>query len=183
MTTTQQLMTAEDLWKLPNDGKRYELVKGELRTMAPAGFEHGSIGIRVATLLADHVRRRQLGVVVGPDTGFTLARDPDVVRAPDVSFVRESRIREVGVPKQFFPGAPDLAVEVLSPGDTVYEVEEKVNDLLAAGTMLVWVVNPRTRTVTVYRPGPQVSVLRQDAQLLGEDVIPGFACKVAELFT
>lgn len=183
MTTSQQLMTAEDLWKLPKDGKRHELVRGEIRTMAPAGFEHGSIGIRMATLLANHVGQRKLGIVVGPDTGFTLSHDPDVVRSPDVAFVSQSQIRQVGVPKQYFPGAPDLAVEVLSPGDTVDDVEEKVNDLLAAGTKLVWVVNPRRRTVTVYYPGPRIAVLREGDQLQGEDVIPGFACGVGDLFS
>ena len=92
------------------------------------------------------------------------------------------RLEQTGVPKKFFPGAPDLAVGVVSPGDTMYEIEETVDDFLAAGTRLVWVVNPRRRTVTVYRPGPRVSILKEPDQLSGEEVVPGFACTVGELF-
>jgi Uma2 family endonuclease len=182
MSTVSGLMTAEDLWNMPDDGTRRELVRGELRTRPPAGFEHGDIGLTLGAMLKEHVKKNRLGKAVGADTGFILARDPDVVRAPDAGFVSRARIEQLGVPKQFFPGAPDLAVEIVSPGDTMYEIEEKVDDFLAAGTRLVWVVNPRRRTVTVYRPGPQVDILKEAEQLSGEDVVPGFTCRVGDLF-
>lgn len=134
MTTSSGLMTAEDLWKLPNDGTRRELVRGMPRAMAPAGFEHGDIGFNLGAMLREQIRKAHLGRIVGAATGFVLARDPDIVRAPDVAFVSQARLDQTGIPKQFFPGAPDLAVELVSPSDTIEEIEEKVDDFLAAGT-------------------------------------------------
>src|SRR6266545_2853554 len=174
-------LTADDLWKLPRDGQRRELVKGELRTMPPAGFDHGAVGINLSTPLDQHVRAHQLGVVVAAETGFLLARDPDTVRGADLAFVRRERIPATGRPRSYWPGAPDLAVEVVSPNDTVFEVEEKVDEWLTAGTRLVWVVNPRRRTVTVYRAQTEVAVLAADGFLDGQDVVPGFRCRVADL--
>ncbi|HEX8353452.1 MAG TPA: Uma2 family endonuclease, partial [Pyrinomonadaceae bacterium] len=117
MTTTLQRSTASELFVMPHDGSRYELVKGELRKMSPSGSEHGAIIINISVLLAQHVKSKKLGVCFGAETGFKIAADPDTVRAPDVAFVRRERIPESGIPKKFWPGAPDLAVEVLSPGD------------------------------------------------------------------
>ncbi|GMU23802.1 MAG: hypothetical protein AMXMBFR13_38800 [Phycisphaerae bacterium] len=182
MTTTPGLMTADDLWNLPDDGMRHELVRGQLRTMAPAGFEHGGTGMTLGILLGQHVRAKGLGLLLNADTGFLLRSDPDTVRAPDIAFVSRARLDKTGVPKKFFPGAPDLAVEVVSPGDTVDEVEEKVEDYLLAGTRLIWIVNPRRRTVTIRRPGVRAEILKESDQLTGEDVVPGFSCTVGELF-
>jgi Uma2 family endonuclease len=123
-----------------------------------------------------------MGIVVGPDTGFFIERDPDSVRSPDIAFVAQSRIDQTGIPKKFFPGAPDLAVEVLSPGDKVYEVDEKIADWLAAGTKLVWVIHPNRRTVSVHRPKREIEVLSAGHRLSGEDVVKGFECAVEELF-
>lgn len=179
--TTTSLMTADELWELPSNGDRYELVKGELRTMAPAGFEHGQRGSKLLILLGFFVLERRLGWVVGPDTGFVLSRDPDVVRSPDVAFVARARVPVEPVVK-FFPGAPDLAVEVLSPTDTFDEIEEKIEDYFSAGTRLVWVVNPRSKSVSVYRPAMAFEVLRGEQKLTGLDVVEGFECRVADLF-
>jgi Uma2 family endonuclease len=181
MSTEARLITAEDLWNMGGDQRR-ELVRGELRMMAPAGSEHGAIIMNLAYLLASHVRQRGLGVVFGAETGFVLARSPDVVRGADVAFVRASRIPASGMPKKFWEGAPDLAVEVISPGDSLEEVEEKVDDYLNAGAPLVWVVNPRRRTITIHRPGRDPQVLRESDTLTGEDVIPGFQCEVRAAF-
>src|SRR5918999_1116101 len=137
MTTTQQLMTAEDLLRLPDDGFRYELIRGELRKMAPAGFLHGRIAIKLSTSLDQHVTNRNLGVVCAAETGFKLASDPDVVRAPDVAFIRRERVEEVGNVEGYWPGAPDLAVEVVSPSDTYTDVQEKVFDWLEAGARMI----------------------------------------------
>ena len=181
MTTTPQLLTADDLWRMPNNQRR-ELVKGELRTMAPAGFEHGAVIMNLSVRLAQHVNANRLGVVVGAETGFVLARNPDTVRGADVAFVSTACLPQGPLPISFFPGAPDVAVEVVSPGDTMVEVQEKVGDYLAGCTKVVWVVNPRHKTVTVHRPQTPPFVLRQADTLTGDDVVPGFSCAVSEIF-
>src|SRR5688572_3965126 len=159
MSTAARSITAEELFRMPGDQRR-ELVKGELRTMAPAGFEHGAIIINIAWRLADYVKRNDLGVVLGAETGYVLRRNPDTVRGADVSFVAIARIPAKRLPQKFWEGAPDLAVEVMSPEDTANELGEKVGEYLSAGARLVWVVNPKRRTVTVHRPGSEPRILR-----------------------
>lgn len=175
-------MTAEELIKLPRGRSRYELVNGELREMSPAGHNHGRIAARLAGALWQHVEEHGLGEVYAAETGFTLRTNPDTVRAPDVSFVRQERVEEVGDAKGYWPGAPDLAVEVNSPGDTVSEVEEKVEEWLDAGTALVWVVSPKLRAVTVYRSREDITTLTEKDALDGEQIIQGFRYPVAKLF-
>ena len=182
MSATTQFMTAEELIKLPRGKFRYELIKGELITMSPAGSEHGAVIMNLGAPLTVHVRTNNLGIVFGAETGFKLASNPDTVRAPDIAFVRRERIPETGVPKGYWPGAPDLAVEVVSPGDTVYEVDEKVAEWLAAKARAVWVVNPKRRTVTVHRPSKNVVVLSEADELDGQDVVPGFRCRIVGIF-
>jgi Uma2 family endonuclease len=179
---TSQLLTVDDLLRLQAPG-RHELIKGELRTMPPAGFDHGAVGMNLAIPLGAHVQMHGLGVVVAAETGFILSRDPDTVRAPDVGFVAQDRIPSTGRPRGFWPGAPDLAVEVVSPSDTLEEVEAKVDDWLTAGTRLVWVANPRRRTVTVYRSLTDVAILTINDVLDGQDVVPGFRINVATIFS
>jgi Uma2 family endonuclease len=181
MSTEARLITAEDLWSMPGDQRR-ELVRGELRVMALSGFEHGAVIIKLSRLLAKYVDEHNLGMVLGAETGYVLARNPDVVRGADVSFVRTDRLPPPERAAKFFEGPPDLAVEVVSPGDSLNEVEEKTDDYLNAGTLLVWVVNPRRRTITVHRRGRDPQVLRESDHFEGEDVVPGFSCKVAEAF-
>lgn len=183
MSTTTQLMTAEELFEMPDDNFRYELVKGELRKMSPAGHAHGRIAIRLTVPLAQYVEEKGLGEVYAAETGFKLASNPDTVRAPDIGFVRQERVDEVGDSGSYFPGAPDLAVEVTSPGDTINEVEEKVQEWLEAGTPLVWVISPKLRAVTVYRSRTDIKVLTGDDMLDGLDVIPGFQHPIAGLFS
>jgi Uma2 family endonuclease len=182
MSTTTQLVTADELFAMPKDGFRYELVKGELRKMSPAGCEHGAVIFNLSGLLAQHIKAHKLGQGFGADTGFKIFSNPDTVRAPDIAFVRRERIPEAGVPKNFWDIAPDLAVEVVSPGDTFNEVDEKVEDWLAAGVRAVWIVNPKGRTVTVYRSPKQVAILTERDELDGGEVVPGFRCPVSELF-
>ncbi|HEX8502177.1 MAG TPA: Uma2 family endonuclease [Pyrinomonadaceae bacterium] len=180
--TTLQRSTASDLYAMPDDGFRYELVKGELRRMSPSGSEHGSVVANITVLLGQYVKATKLGVCFGAETGFVIASDPDTVRAPDVAFIRRERIPESGITKKFWPGAPDLAVEVLSPGDGRGEVDEKVADWLAAGARAVWVINPKRRDVSVYRPTADVTRLSEADELDGGEVVPGFRCEVAEIF-
>jgi len=182
MSTTLQTVTAEELFTMPKGEFRYELVKGELRKMSPSGSEHGAIIASLTLLLAQHVKAKKLGVCFGAETGFKIESDPDTVRAPDVAFVSRERIPESGVPRKFWQGAPDLAVEVVSPGDTYNEVEEKVEQWLGAGTRAVWIVNPRRRNVTVYRSTKDMTKLSESDELDGGDVVPGFRCKVSEIF-
>jgi Uma2 family endonuclease len=182
MTTTLQRSTASELYAMPKDGFRYELVKGELRKMSPSGWKHGVVVVNVTLLLAQYVKTNKLGLCFGAETGFIIASDPDTVRAPDLSFVGRERITEDGAPKTFWLGAPDLAVEVLSPGDTRREVDEKVTDWLEAGALAVWVINPKRRIVTVYRPAMDATRLSEEDELDGGEVVPGFRCKVPEIF-
>ena len=182
MSTATQGLTAEDLLRMPDDGYRYELVKGELLRVPPAGNIHGKRTMRLGWRLAQHVEANDLGIVFASETGFRLASDPDTVRAPDVAFVIKTRVEDVGEFEGFWPGAPDLAVEVISPGDSYTEVEEKVEEYLQAGARAVWVVDPRRRTITVYRSLTDITILTENDTLEGGDFIPGFSCGVAEVF-
>jgi Uma2 family endonuclease len=179
MSTTAQATTAEQLMALPDDGWRYELVDGELRRMAPAGQEHGRIAMNLGGRLAQYVREQSLGVVFAAETGFLLRRQPDTVRAPDVAFVSSAR---QSPSEGFFPGAPDLAVELVSPSDSFVEVEEKVFEWLGAGTQAVLVVSPRKRSVSIYRAKDSVRRLTEADTLDLSFVVPGFIIKVEELF-
>jgi Uma2 family endonuclease len=180
--TTLQRSTASELFEMPDDGFRYELVKGELRKMSPSGWEHGVVVVNITLLLGQHVKDNKLSYCGGAETGFKIASDPDTVRAPDLSFVIPERTPEGEARKKFFTGAPDLAVEVLGPGDTRREVDEKVADWLEAGARAVWVINPKKRVVTVYRSMTDVTRLSEGDELGGGDVVPGFRCKVSEIF-
>ena len=181
-STPPILLTAEELWKMPADGYRYELVKGILRKMPLAGLEHGIRSLKIGTLLHVHVEKHGLGSVCGADTGFTISRNPDTVRAPDAAFVRREVIERQGIVKSYWEGAPDLAVEVISPSDTYREVAEKVDDWLTAGCAMVWVINPGRETVEVHRRAEEPIVLSGGDILEGGDVVEGFRCEVDALF-
>jgi Uma2 family endonuclease len=138
--------------------------------------------MNLATPLDQYVRAYQLGVVCAAETGFILTTDPDTVRAADVAFIRQERVTGVGEVDGYWPSAPDLVVEVVSPHDLYTEVDEKVTDWLDAGTQMVVVVNPRKRTVTVYRSATAIMLLRDQDTLDGSDVIPGWHLPVATIF-
>ena len=182
MVAKSQLVTAEELLDMPDDGYRYELVRGELRKMAPAGSGHSASGVEISTSLNNHVKANNLGRVFGSDGGFLLARDPDTVRAPDVAFVRRERVEAVGIPSGYWPGPPDLAIEIISPNDRYTEVYEKVDEWLEAGAGMVVVVNPRNRTATVRVAGMNPVILREGDTLDGGDVVPGWRMPVTDLF-
>ena len=173
------ITTAEELLRAGDVG-RCELVRGELRMMIPPGAKHGWITINLTGPILDHVKANGLGAVYAAETGFLLSRDPDTVRAPDVAFVRADR---AGPPDHgYYPGAPDLAVEVLSPDDRPGYVRDRVAEWLEAGTRAVWVVDPRVRTVAIHEPGVEPRVLDESDTLPGGDVLPGFALAVAVVF-
>lgn len=181
MTTLRQRVTTEEFWRLCGDGRRRELVEGEVSELAPSGARHGQIATKVGWLLKGFVDAQGLGEVFAAETGFVLQEDPATVRAADAAFVRKERLPDP-IPEGFFPGAPDLAVEVISPGDLAQEVERKVEDYLQAGTRLAWLIYPVTQTVMVYRAPKEIRVCTREDELSGEDVLPGFKCPVAELF-
>ncbi len=178
----EDLVTAEQLYELPDDGVRHELLRGMLVSEPLPSRLHGSTVTRFAEILGSFVRSRRLGVVYTGDTGFVLARQPDTVRGPDVAFVSADRERGAGKARGFFPGAPDLAIEVLSPNDRTREVLGKVSDYLAAGCRLVWVVNPVREEVSVFRSPFRPRVFAGEDDLDGEDLRPGFSVRVAEIF-
>ena len=182
MATRAGVMTAEELLDMPDDGYQYELVRGELRKMAPAGARHSNIGMTVGVSLGNHVMANNLGTVFGADGGFQLERNPDTVRAPDVAFVRRERTEEVGLVDSYWPGPPDLAVEVISPNDRYTEVAEKVEEWLKAGTRMVVVVDPRRKVATVHRPGREPVTLAEGAVLDGDDVVAGWRMAVEDIF-
>lgn len=182
MTATVQPMTAEELLRMPDDGFRYELLRGELRKMAPASHEHGRITINISTPLDHHSRANKLGRVYAAETGFKVASNPDTVRAPDVAFVSQERLEQVGSVKGYWLGAPDLVVEIISPSDIYTEVEEKVFDWLEAGAKMVVVVNPRKHVVTVYRSLTDIVVLTENDTLEGGEVVIGWSIAIRDIF-
>ncbi|HEX5041414.1 MAG TPA: Uma2 family endonuclease [Candidatus Polarisedimenticolaceae bacterium] len=174
--------TEDDLKNLPENGYRYELVEGWLlREPAPA-LRHGRVQSRILVPLATHVRDHGLGEVHA-ELGFVLAKNPDTVRAPDVCFLSSTTLARIEDETRLVQGGPDLAVEVLSPSNRREEVRGKVADLLAAGTRLVWVVDPRRKRVTAYRSLLAPQVLGEGDVLDGEDVVPGFSLPVSALFS
>lgn len=150
--------------------------------MAPARPRQGRIIGRLTSLLGPYILSHGLGEIFGAETGFCLGRDPDTVRAPDVAFVRRERVAEVGDTDDWWPGAPDLAVEVLAPEERYSQVRQKVGMWLAGGARLVLVVDPRRRLVEVHRPGEPVRELTEADAIDGLDVAPGWTLPVAELF-
>ena len=176
MTTTTQLMTAEELMQLEGPN-RHELIKGELLTMPPPKFEHGRVVANLIVLLAPHVRANNLGYVC-TETGYKLETNPDTVLAPDVSFARQ-RIEEL--PDGYYPAPPDVAVEVLSPTDRRSRVESKTRLWLSLGARSVWVVNPKSRTVEVFRANGDRKLFHESDELV-DDTVRGFQVAVSEIF-
>jgi Uma2 family endonuclease len=177
-------LTPDDLWKLGEGDTRRELVDGEVLEMAPAGGVHGDVTSRICRRMAEHVAGDGSGKVLVGDVGFVLelARDRDRVRAPDIAFVSTARLPEGRLPEGFIRGAPDVAVEVLSPSDNSVDVQQKVRDYLDAGARLVWVIAPAARTATVYRADGSARLLREGEGLDGEDVLPHLLIPLSSLF-
>jgi Uma2 family endonuclease len=180
---TDARFTAQDLLRLGGDDVRRELVNGRVIEMPLHGFAHGEVAGRVFALLHKHVGRSGNGRVV-VDVGFVLSvpLDPERVRGPDVAYVSQERLPDSRRPEGFFMGAPDLAVEVISPSNTMVDVQQKVRDYLDAGARLVWLIAPQAQTVTVYRADGSARLLRDQDALDGEDVLSGLSIPLAEVF-
>jgi Uma2 family endonuclease len=174
------VLTAEDLERISLPGKQVELIRGRLVVREPLGTWHGAIAARLAWLLSDFVNPRGLGLVFAQDTGFKIASAPDTVRAPDVAVVLGERVAAIAS-RGYAMLVPDLLAEIVSPGDSAAEVLSKVADWLAAGTKLVWVVDPERREIRVHGRDGSLSVLAEHDVLAGDDVLPGFNCPVARI--
>jgi Uma2 family endonuclease len=180
MAIAEEIVTAEQLLDMPNLGP-CELICGEVVMMSPSGYEHGVVVGRIHTRLATFVEQHSLGIVTAAETGFQIRRDPDTVRAPDVGFIRADRAPLVRT-RGFFQGAPDLAVEVVSPGDRAGDLLAKVRDWLSAGCQSVWVVDPTSQTISIYRGSHEPAMLT-NADVLADDVVlPGFRLPVTYVF-
>jgi Uma2 family endonuclease len=175
-------MTAEELLRYRHEPYRQELVDGILYEMEPPGALHGHVATRIGIDLIRHVTARDLGVAMAAEVGFRLTSKPDTVRAPDVFYVSKDRIPEGGIPKGYWPGPPDLAVEVVSQHDRLSQVKAKALEWLAAGTRAVIVVDPSSRTATVLRSPGDIAVLHADEQLDLDDVVPGWSPRVGDFF-
>jgi Uma2 family endonuclease len=171
-------MTAEELGNLPDEPLRHELIKGELLTMALPKREHMRVSANLTVILWQHAKANRLGEVY-TEGGFKLESEPDTVLGPDVSFVSKDRIALS--PEGYFDGPPDLADEVLSPGDRRGKVEYKLSLWLEFGTRSVWLVNPRRRTVEVIKPSGERRLLHERDELV-DDTVPGFRVPVSEIF-
>lgn len=175
-----RLITAEELLEMPDDGNSYELVAGRLVLMSPSKWIPGAVSANLVFEMLQHVKQHGLGICGTADGGVLLRRGPDTVRAPDVWFVRSERV-PVERKNEYFPGSPDLAVEVLSPTDRFSDVVQKARDYLAAGSQLVWVLDPQGRTSAVFYPDGSARLLGEDDALDGGEVLPGFSITLREL--
>lgn len=176
-------MTAQELLEYTHEPYQQELVDGILFEMEPPGAEHGVVAGRIYFVLTAHVRERGLGLTFAAETGFQLSTDPDTVRAPDAAYVSRERVTAAGgIPRGYWPGPPDVAVEVISPTDRWSRIEGKATQWLDAGARVVVVLDPPLRTATVYRARDDVRILTADEPLDLTDVVPGFAPPVGDCF-
>jgi len=180
-TVVEKTYTPEDLLAMP-DRKDYELVDGHL-VERHTGRLSSWVGGRLHRFLDIFVEEKQLGWAWPADQGYACFPDaPGKVRKPDVTFIRKERLPDALTSEGYTYIPPDLAVEVISPNELAYEVENKVLEYLNAGVALVWVINPEARTVHIHRGDGSVGWLREEDELSGEDVLPGFRCRVAMIF-
>ncbi len=189
MAVQEKLYTAEDLWRIShlpkNAGKRFELIEGVIVEMSPTGWLHGDVAMEIGALIRSYVKAHNLGRVTAAETGFSLTGDSLNVLAPDVGFIAAGRIPEQ-LPDGYVPFAPDLAVEVVSPGNSPAEIRTKIEKYLQYGTQLVWIVYPNKKKVDVYHPtggqGAMVEFVNIDGTLSGGNVLPGFELSVKDIF-
>jgi Uma2 family endonuclease len=182
MATTEKLLTAEEFEALPDDGKRYELIDGELREMPPTVNWHGEVESNLVIRLGGHVQAHGLGRVSCGEILYIVRRNPDRVRAADITFIRQECVPPLEARQHIMEVIPDLIVEILSKHDTVEEISDKIDDWLGAGVQMLWIVDPYRRTVTIYQPGRDPTLLGEHGILEGDSVVPGFRCPVAEIF-
>ncbi|MET0649379.1 MAG: Uma2 family endonuclease [Pyrinomonadaceae bacterium] len=187
MSTTTRLITADELLVMPHRDEHgndclLELIRGEVRRMSPTGITHGVLCTEVGAEIRNFVKEHDLGIVCGAETGFIVERDPDSVLGADVAFISYERLAKIENLDKFGPTAPDLAVEVMSPGNSPREMEEKVGLYFGAGARAVWVFNPKKHTATAYTSPSEARVFDEDEKFDGGEVLPGFTLDLAKLF-
>lgn len=175
-------VTVEEFMQFPATANREELVRGEVRVNPPPFTAHGVVNMNVSGILRNYVREHRLGMCFADGTGFQLPNLEHTVRGPDAAFVAADRLPPEGIGPGYLRIAPDLVVETLSPSDTAWEIDEKVDDYLSSGTRVVWLIDPRTRRVTIVSADGPVRWVREGDTLDGGNVLPGFACAVSALF-
>ena len=181
-TTSTALMTADELIQLPRDGFRWELINGEIEKMPPPGHPHGRIALRLCMYLGQFVLDHGLGEAFATDTGFKLTSNPDTVLAPDFAFVTTEHFAAGSKTEGYWPGPPDLAVEVLSPSDRPGRVKTKISRWLGFGVKQLWIVDPKSRTVTVYRSTIDTTTFSGSDYLESQDLLPGFRISLEKIF-
>lgn len=177
----KKLLTAEEFLLLPNpaDGSQQELVRGEIITMPPPGGMHGVSCLKAGRRIGNFVEDNALGTVTSNDTGFITERDPDSVRGSDVAYWSKEKLPVV--PVGYIEVPPDMVVEVPSPSNTSKQIRAKLKEYFAKGVRLVWVIAPEDRTLTIYRTPDEGRLLHETATATGEEVLPGFTCRVSDL--
>ena len=181
-TTKRKLLTAEDLLELHSKGVKGELIRGVLAETVSAGVEHGKTTAKFTIKIGIFVEPRKLGTIVTSDSGVLVGRNPDVVREPDVAFTSVERMPLDTRIRGYSEVPPDLVIEVASPGDSVRALYDKAHMWLGHGVRLVWVADPDTRTVDVYRQDGPIITMTEDDTLDGDPVLPGFTLPVQEVF-
>jgi Uma2 family endonuclease len=177
------MSTAAELFEAAgNDDCRYELFRGDLRMMSPAGGRHGRIANHLAWLLSNHVMPSRLGVVLAAETGFLIETDPDTVLAPDVAFVRSERYQQIENEAGYLPLTPDLVIEVLSPSDRYSRVESKLLAWLDAGCRLVLVVDPESQTIQAMHSRQAVQIYRATETIDCSAAVPGWQLALPDVF-
>lgn len=174
------VLTGEELFELGDIG-RTELVKGELVRMAPTGHPHGHIEVNFSAALHTFVRQRKLGRVLSGEVGVYTGRDPDTVRGADVAYISNERLAQVQS-HSYLDVAPELIVEVMSPDDRWYDINDKLTEYFNIGVQIVWVADPQRKQVHVYRSLTEIEILGVGDTLSGGEALPGFSVAVAELF-
>jgi Uma2 family endonuclease len=159
--------------------KEYEIVAGQPEEKTMGGARHSGVGVRLIVRIASHVEAHQLGGVYGPDATFQIGENQ---RIPDVAFVAAARLPAEGEPEGIWPMAPDLAVEIISPNDLYERVISKVEEYLAGGVRQVWLISPEHKTVTIYSSPTHTTILTEADDLVSEELLPGFRCRIADLF-
>jgi Uma2 family endonuclease len=182
-TVAQKLITADEFIKLPDpaDGSKQELVQGEIVTMPPTGNRHGEVQLAIGSILRRFVKEHGLGRVT-VESGVRTERDPDTVRGPDVAFWSSERVPLTEKPVGYPEVAADLCVEVVSPHDRISELRRKAGEYLTNGVRMVWIADPQDQSVTIYRMPGEGQLLSDNAEITGEDVLPGFRCRIGEFF-
>jgi Uma2 family endonuclease len=182
MSTSTKLMTVEELIRLPSGQYRYELINGELKTMSPTGHNHGRITMRIASPLAQFVWEQKLGEVFAAEMGFKLTSNPDTVLAPDVSFIGERQANGLRSSPGYWPGPPDIAVEVISPSERKTDVRAKLLQWLGYGVRRVWIVDLKQETITIHKSATEAQTLTYIDELRDEELLPGFMIKISDIF-